>query len=175
MNDYYDFKEKVLCLVKTRWLTSEEILYLDEELMWLDSETKRVQKKEEYLTPLIDHLHNDKENGQSNFHYHVDTRFIADIFKDYFNIRVDPNKLEVDETIEYRWLKKYRDEIDFTTPTELISKSKLKHKCIYKGKCPHRGYDLSQVKPDENGCKTCPLHSLKFDKNGNIINPPTLK
>ena len=56
----------------------------------------------------------------------------------------------------------------WNTPVGLISRSKLKHKCIYKGKCPHRGYDLSQTIStyDINyggDVKLCPLHGLKFD------------
>lgn len=36
------------------------------------------------------------------------------------------------------------------------------------GKCPHKGVDLRQVLPDENGIKTCPAHGLRFDKQGDI-------
>lgn len=36
-------------------------------------------------------------------------------------------------------------------------------------KCPHRGYDISQVSPDKNGIITCPLHGLKFGTDGQII------
>ena len=70
--------------------------------------------------------------------------------------------LENDESIVYFALPVVSTEHKVITPVKFISKSKLKHKCIYKGKCPHRGYDLSQETPI-NGVITCPLHGLKFD------------
>jgi nitrite reductase/ring-hydroxylating ferredoxin subunit len=61
-------------------------------------------------------------------------------------------------------LKKIHKKEKFITPVSLIKNSKLKHNCIHKGKCPHRGYDLSNEIPNENGIITCPLHGLQFDK-----------
>jgi hypothetical protein len=80
--------------------------------------------------------------------------------------------LKENQKLEFRFLKKIRDDEKFKTGVSLISKSKLKHKCIHKGKCPHRGFDLSNEKPDENEIITCPLHSLMFDTkdNNKIIN-----
>jgi len=65
--------------------------------------------------------------------------------------------------------------VKHATHVDLIKKSKLKHNCIYKGKCPHRGFDLSNTKPtiDDNGESVirCPLHSLKFNaKTKQLIN-----
>ena len=34
---------------------------------------------------------------------------------------------------------------------------------IHKGKCPHRGFDLSNEIPNKEGIITCPLHNLKFN------------
>jgi len=67
-------------------------------------------------------------------------------------------------------LYKIREEHTSRTPVQLIRQSKLKHNCIHKGKCPHRGFDLSNVTPTLEGIGrdaieviTCPLHSLKFN------------
>jgi len=72
--------------------------------------------------------------------------------------------------VEYFILPVINESFTGITPSDFISKSKLKHKCIVKGKCPHRGYYLSQV-PEHNGMITCPLHGLKFKDKKLIINP----
>ncbi len=36
------------------------------------------------------------------------------------------------------------------------------------GRCPHRGYDLTQVPSSPDGKKQCPLHGLKFNKKGKV-------
>ena len=60
-------------------------------------------------------------------------------------------------------------------PVRFIKNSKLKHKCIHKGKCPHRGYDLSNVDPIDNQIH-CPLHGLIFDaETKKIINREYVK
>lgn len=114
-----------------------------------------------YKVPLINCLHTDKENGQFEPHYHVDTRFLRKI-KEWFFKRVYPHEYS-DFKIEYIYLKCYHKEVSNITSPTLISKSKIKHKCIHKGKCPHRGMDLSQVVPI-NGVIRCPLHGLEFDE-----------
>lgn len=134
-----------------------------------------------YITPVINHPHNDKENGQNETHYHVDYRFVkhkADSnfptvinkhSKHYFVERVRPQK-ELNGKLEYFVLPMLNDEFAGITPVSLISESKLKHRCIHKGKCPHRGYDLSQVKAID-GKITCPLHGLQFSSdNGLLLN-----
>lgn len=136
-----------------------------------------------YITPVINHPHNDKENGQNEIHYHVDYRFVkhkADAkfpkvvnkhSKHYFVENIRPQK-GLHGELEYFILPMINEEFTGITPVNLISKSKLKHKCIHKGKCPHRGYDLSQVKAIE-GKITCPLHGLKFDAvSGLVLNCP---
>lgn len=132
------------------------------------------------ITPIINHPHSDKENGQKEVHYHTDYRFLKHendgefptIINKHRNHLYSPNIrpiLKDDERIEYIVLPVINEDFKGITPVELISKSKLKYKCIHKGKCPHRGYDLSQVKPI-NGVITCPLHSLKFnEKDGSIL------
>lgn len=133
-----------------------------------------------YVTPVINHPHNDIENGQKETHYHADFRFIkhkndGEIptvrnkhSKYYIAEHIRPTKKH--GKIEYFVLPVINEKFAAITPSSYIKKSKLKHKCIHKGKCPHRGYDLSQV-PDENGIIQCPLHGLKFDSKTKKLIP----
>lgn len=136
---------------------------------------------ERFIAPLINHLHNDKENDQHEPHYHVDTRFIdykrqlpikrLHKLRDnwFYYKRIYPHEFE-NFKIEDYYLQCYNSSISFITSPHLIHKSSLRHNCIYKGKCPHRGYDLSS-QPIVNGVVTCPLHGLQFDANtGEVLN-----
>jgi hypothetical protein len=132
-----------------------------------------------YITPIINHPHNDRENGQEEIHYHTDYRFVKfdkngaikrehsrHCFADEFR----PQPI-INGDLEYFILPVINEIFFGATAVGLIKKSKLKHKCIHKGKCPHRGYDLSQVRPDEDGIITCPLHGLKFNaETGELLN-----
>lgn len=146
--------DRVLCYIET--IDGEEDIW--EQDNWLEK-MARVQEK---IMPLIDHPHNDVENGQREVHYHADTRYIDKSLKDQYaqSMRIDL-PLKANARLEYRMLKKTGDYPQYITSVDLISKSKLKHKCIHKGKCPHRGYDLSNEEP-KNNVITCPLHGLKF-------------
>lgn len=128
---------------------------------------KIFMKRNWYNVPLINNLHTDKENGQFEPHYHVDTRFLRRL-DSWFVKRVYPHEYS-NFKIEYLILKCYKQEEVYKTHPNLIKNSKLKHKCIHKGKCPHRGMNLSQVVPNENGEIICPLHGLKFNKEGKLI------
>lgn len=131
-----------------------------------------------FVTPVINLPHSDRENGQNDVHYHADFRFIKENSdggvlnrhsKYHFCENVRP-KDKIDGEIEYFALPVIKEDFLGITPVELISKSTLKHKCIHKGKCPHRGYDLSQVKA-VGGVITCPLHGLKFSEDsGKVLN-----
>ena len=131
--------------------------------------TLRVEQQQQEVTyyPIHLHKHNDIENGQREYHYHVDTRYWTE-----YDVGIRfPLPLEENQKLVYRYMERKRTHEKFPTPIRMIKKSKLKHKCIHKGKCPHRGYDLTNVEPDENGVITCPLHSLKFDaKTKKLIN-----
>lgn len=144
-----------------------------------------VRERDETLciTPVINHPHNDVENGQSEVHYHVDYRFVrhrADAnfptvvnrhSTHYFVENIRPQE-GLDGDLEYFALPVVNDEFTGITPVKRIANSKLRHKCIHKGKCPHRGYDLSQVKAVD-GKITCPLHGLEFDAvSGIVLNCP---
>jgi hypothetical protein len=142
----------------------------------ISKESELVLEKEIilYIYPIINHRHSDKENGQDYEHYHVDYRFIE---LQIINNKIIPTRKNRNHTfaphlryniyadnkdfkIEYHKLRCLRlNNYGIGGPTK---NSKLKHKCIHKGKCPHRGYDLSQ-EPTVNGVITCPLHGLQFN------------
>jgi hypothetical protein len=161
-------KDVVLCLVQ------KIVKPLDEQTIWMDLEDwglKNPSTYEEIVIPLYNHPHTDKENGQFEVHYHRDFRYQAENLDNYYgNSRVSL-PLEENQKLEFRELSKISDVHTGITPTFFIKKSKLKHKCIHKGKCPHRGFDLTNVTPILEGIGreareviTCPLHGLKFDK-----------
>lgn len=130
--------------------------------------------------PIINHLHHDKEHGQSYEHYHVDYRFVRltrpkqnQLIPEAVNrtkglemapwIRFDL----IDENLEPGTYKIEYHPMACLRHTNrgiagLVRPETLKHKCIHKNKCPHRGYDLRQEVP-QNGVIVCPLHGLKFD------------
>ena len=159
--------------------------------MWLDTRDIAIRHKRKVtrIGPIIDHPHNDIENGQSESHYHLDTRFMMDQnnypfldthqFHDFLPGRVV--EFFKFDRVTLQFLNKnnvrrelipllcYRNKQIRSTPVQLIAKSKLKHQCIHKGKCPHRGMDLSQESPAD-GVITCPLHGLKFSaESGKLI------
>lgn len=119
-----------------------------------------------YINPVINHPHHDKENGQDYIHYHTDTRFVK--FNEDGTIKREHRShyfcntfrpiLGKDGDLRYIVLPVINEDFTAITDVNLISKSKIRHKCS-KNKCPHRGYDLSQVK-EVNGFKKCPLHGL---------------
>jgi nitrite reductase/ring-hydroxylating ferredoxin subunit len=130
------------------------------------------------ITPVLESKHSDKENGQDEIHYHTDFRFIkieesneessgfkiTDSRKFFLN-REDKFRIELlsNSRLEYMELEVLNEISGIgRAMTIFVRNSKLKHKCIHKGKCPHRGMDLSQVEPVD-GVITCPLHSLQFN------------
>ena len=159
--------DKILCVIE------ESVKYdkVDEEKLWLDlteTPSKYYYTVEQKIIPLYNHPHSDKENGQSEIHYHIDSRYTNEFF---YNTRISL-PLKNNQRLEYRYLKKLFEKENTYTHVSFIKNSKLKHKCIYKGKCPHRGFNLNSETPDKSGIITCPLHGLKFDTNNNnrIIN-----
>lgn len=167
----------VPCVIKESWIKHMP----NEEDLWRDVKDVPNFKKKLEITPIINHPHSDKENGQKEIHFHADYRFIktqkdtkgkeTNIIKNTHsnhhwgrNIRPYLNDLQKeDQTIKYFLLPVVNIFNKDITPSIYIKNSKLKHKCIHKGKCPHRGYDLSQVK-SKNGIITYPLHGLKFNE-----------
>lgn len=147
----------------------------------VDGEPVVVFNEHVFITPVINHPHNDRENGQPTPHYHVDYRFVRHQADARFPTPVSHHSTHryvenirplAPAVLEYILLPVINETFAGITPAGLISKSKLKHNCIYKGKCPHRGYDLSQVAPID-GVITCPLHGLQFDSaTGQLLKPP---
>lgn len=157
--------EMVMCAVN--YVENDDV---DSQEIWMDLEEKKYYKL--LITPVIDHPHSDKENGQREVHYHVDNRYqgVQPYLKPhesllFFDLRPIKGRYEFKKFP----LVKHKQEYSNITPTSLIKNSKLKHKCIHKGKCPHRGYDLSNESPDNDGIITCPLHGLRFDQNKKLI------
>lgn len=164
----------VPCIISKKYLPNQD---------WCLDDNDSVVLPTPYSTniyPIINHKHSDKENGQNYEHYHVDYRFVETIMKEGIvsvvqlhsahtfapSLRYDLHhgNRDYDENykITYHALKCLRLNQYGIASKELLKKSKLKHKCIHKGKCPHRGYDLSQEVPN-NGIITCPLHGLEFN------------
>lgn len=139
------------------------IIKVEHELEWnndtLDS-TRQFSYKKEFV-PIINHPHNDIENGQQEVHYHKDDRFESNV------PHLRPSRDDF-HNLEYLVLICLKTTIESTTPVDLIKKSKLKHRCIHKNKCPHRGFDLSN-ETKKNGVVTCPLHGLKFNAKTKIL------
>jgi hypothetical protein len=134
------------------------------------------------LYPVINHPHNDTENGQIETHYHVDYRFLLteeaengqgfDVIDERLGHKCADETARLEEGIngklEYHILQVISEKHRALTQQFFIRNSNLKHKCIVKGKCPHRGFNLSQEKAVD-GKITCPLHGLVFDeKTGEI-------
>lgn len=123
---------------------------------------------EKLIIPYIDYYHDDVENGQKEKHYHFDDRFIPvdndTKIPSFYPTRFTNFQMLITEKYYKRdiIMKCVSLKIDSITPLFNIKNSKLKHKCIHKNKCPHRGYDLSNELVI-NGIITCPLHNLKFD------------
>lgn len=136
------------------------------------------------LCPVINHPHNDIENGQPETHYHIDYRFVgrSEKYKSFFRQRRSgieyvfypamfrPELNSSFKSLEYFAMRLVTTNQINETSVIAIAKSRLHHQCIHKGKCPHRGYDLSQTVAID-GVITCPLHGLKFDeKTGKVLN-----
>lgn len=143
---------------------------IEEDFLWRDlKNNKYKQNKRKLCIPIINFPHSDSENGQDYIHYHADTRFIDNkLFFDLSNEDIlRPKKIENSKVI-YRTKLCVHEKIYSITNSIFIKNTKLKHKCIYNGKCPHKGYDLSNVIPESN-IITCPLHGLKFSKETGIL------
>lgn len=158
----------VPCIIK-----ESDMEYMDEQDLFLGKNYNRSSFKKMYITPVINHPHNDVENGQHYIHYHADFRFIKyeriagmQTIKRKHSVHIFCEDIrpttKLHGKIQHIVLPVVNAEFGAVTPVEAIAKSNLKHDCIYKGKCPHRGYPLDQVE-EINGVITCPLHGLQFD------------
>ena len=70
--------DRILCAIISQPYFEE---VLDEQELWMDLDHKiDVQNFNNIysIVPLIDHPHSDRENGQEEIHYHVDTRYFGE-------------------------------------------------------------------------------------------------
>lgn len=138
------------------------IKILDPNTDWYIDNTGELSLKKEFkYIPIINFPHNDVENNQIEVHYHIDDRFTSDdnTISLVGNLRIQKTKEDI---LIYKLMECIRVRPNSITPSRFIANSKLKHKCIYKGKCPHRGYDLTNEIPID-GVIICPLHALRFN------------
>jgi hypothetical protein len=105
------------------------------------------------------------KNGQDDEHYHLDDRFeYYDCINDSFHkigipVRIFPSEYS-DATIILHPMVAINEFISTETSTDLIIESELNMKNLKYDKCPHKGYDLTNVPIDRNGFKKCPMHGL---------------
>jgi len=163
--------DKVLCALIPK------VQEIDEHELWMDLEPMSTYTRYYYeVIPLIDHPHSDLENGQKEVHYHVDTRYVGNQ-PNIGNNKISTNIPRITKgmyEMKYFDLIRYEDVHSSVTAPVFIKNSKLKHKCIHKGKCPHRGFNLENIEAI-NGVITCPLHGLKFEsKSKKLINDPSI-
>lgn len=152
------------------------------KLYWVPAFEEKTSFGTLNIFPVYNHPHNDVENGQPETHYHIDYRFVKmhhrwhTINKHSYHHYPNGFRRYVPrggQQLTYLALPLIRLEEWCPTPESLIAKSKLKRHCIHKGKCPHRGYDLSQVAP-RDGVIRCPLHNLAFDAvTKQLLNNPS--
>jgi hypothetical protein len=159
--------EKITELTKFLKLNNFYIVpCLEEEVKTKDLLGNIVYVFKRYTPVTSEKPHNDIENGQNYLHYHVDYRFK---FKKNSELLLNSESLprinnNLDKyKIVWNIMECIKLENDAITPKTNIYKSKLKHKCIYKGKCPHRGQSLIGI-PGVNGIITCPNHGLQFNE-----------
>ena len=152
---------------------------------------KHTGKRILYITPVFNLPHNDVASGQREIHYHTDYRFVRvkmkvrgparDRYKfsfpkvvrrhseHLFVETIRPTLEHVENFLVYYELPVINEGFVGITPPETINKEAIKHKCLVRGKCPHRGFDMSQVEGNQQGIKTCPMHGLRFNKEGRML------
>lgn len=165
----------VPCVETTEIIT--EAIYIDpaseDRAFWMDFShdeqiRPQVKRRVPLRIPVINHPHSDRENGQDEIHYHLDTRFVKWRWHSKYDLRI-PDKQE----LVYVPLEVIADGEQLPTAPSMIANSRMPHRRLKNHKCPHRGYDMRKVKP-VNGCLTCPLHGLKFDaETHECLNMPT--
>ena len=83
------------------------------------------------------------------------------------------------------WIRKtpaicYRDETDYPAYDEEripwldeLAEAFREQRLGPDGACPHRGGQVATVKPDEEGCATCPMHGLRWNLTTGELAMPT--
>lgn len=145
---------------------------------------KSRRKEWEWLCPVLLPAHEDSKLLNFPFwHYHVDFRFFTDnalnkYWENISLIRMDLVEIKKELFNSIQILLTQENTPDYSRivwrdmmyqrhlPNSTVSLRPLeeafknyKLKCL---KCPHKGVNLSDRIPDENGIITCPSHGLRF-------------
>lgn len=139
-------------------------------------------KKGEFA-PMMGEPHTDSEIGVNFLHYHYDWRFVnlqkqgAAFFMNPYSpaINLDPSGRGINPFSKEIVCKKKRLRrltVDFPgflakTLEPLYRESAL----VDCRTCPHRGFDLGNIPPGEDGNVICPGHGLKWDKGSGRMVP----
>ena len=110
-----------------------------------------------HFVPIYDHSHTDEETGQPQAHYHVDCRFRPAWME---TIRIDVIE---GEQIYHRVMECLTEKEWLNTPFPMIKVVPMNHENLKCKRCPHRGYYLGDMTPDETGTIKCPLHGTKVN------------
>lgn len=127
-----------------------------------------IEPGETFLVPHVDGVpvlwppHRDPHTGQPDPHFHGDPRFGGIAMARY-------------ESMEVEWKPATATRGDFgfgktsvQTIAPAIERIPRHRNCLKGGAyCPHGGFNMRQVRPDENGLLVCPLHGMRFRPNGN--------
>lgn len=132
--------------------------------------------------PALGELHEDRDLGISNYHFHFDWRFIADTLMRRLRRRgyipVVSLILSPDAKPQHKTLlrKCVRAAPDFPSHAPWMARLEAEylHARLLPGMvCPHRGMSLAS-QPVEDGCVTCPLHGLRWDVVTGALAPRAL-
>lgn len=156
--------ERITDIIESKLIPDETYLVPHVKVIHTDPFNKSADK----YYPVYPHLHNDAENGQEIPHYHIDHRIATTNAVQAIRIEVGTKGYTVSK-IEYLPAKFLGHKHGEVTSVNLLSNSIMNVKNLNRNRCPHRGYDLSKIVPDENDVITCPLHSLKICKHTNKI------
>lgn len=142
------------------------------------------------IMPILGPWHNDKEYlGIERAHYHYDLRFISDGFLDLhvssYRACTDEQSLMAIVMFDPEGKVKVFDQRRKCTrrmpdfPMRLTNAvagwlepmQKIYSQLTACGKCPHRGFPLSDENADSNGVVICPGHGMAFNiHTGKVVN-----
>lgn len=149
------------------------------------------KRQKKWYVPVLLPAHDDKLLGFPFWHYHIDFRFFStsdlvnyrerfitkyhNVPKEYWaaflsNINAINTYSNTPEFKSIKWFPKKYVNSDIKINVELsVLQDKFKGKTYKCDKCPHKGINLLDQIPNENGIITCPAHGLKFQKQNNKI------
>ncbi|MBN8826465.1 MULTISPECIES: Rieske 2Fe-2S domain-containing protein [unclassified Spirosoma] len=129
------------------------------------------------VIPLMGEQHNDIEIiNVTSEHYHIDWRFVrnrnfaiatdtdySEVIGLEHGIIIMPEHILRIETRRMKCKRDFRDYPSQIAPWFTKLQEKYAHTTAKNGRCPHKGFDMTTIKPDAEGCITCPLHGLKWN------------